>query len=92
MDERGRPLISIGPEKYNLTRRVLMFMSVNYVPHSDDHTPLSPGYVALTLGEDEESVEDELEFLWKLGILHRTGGEHLLEDEHEDGYEYSLWP
>jgi Holliday junction resolvasome RuvABC ATP-dependent DNA helicase subunit len=81
-----------GTEKYGLTRRVLMLMSVNYMPRSDDHTPLSPEYIALTLGEDENLVEEELEFLWQLGILHRTGGEHLLEDKHEDGYEYSLWP
>ena len=81
-----------GTEKFSLTRRVLMLMSVNYIPHSDDHAPLSPAYIALTLAEDEALVEEELEFLWQLGILRRTGGEHLLEDKYEDGYEYSIWP
>ena len=71
MTESERPLLSIRPEKHNLTRRVLMLMSVNYLPHENVILPLCAAYIAETLGEDEGPVSEECEFLHDIGVLNK---------------------
>jgi hypothetical protein len=67
--------------KLNLTQRILMLLEIGYRPHADDLPALWPGYIAEVLAEDKGQVEEELDFLWSIGVLYKT------EDDR-----YSLWP
>jgi hypothetical protein len=70
--------------KHNLTQRILMLLSVNYLPRQHDQNdyivPLTSKYLAAVLGADEDLVEEECEFLLSIGILRK------------DCDVYALWP
>jgi hypothetical protein len=66
--------------KLNLTQRILALLSVNYSPHENKPIPVYPTEIADILDGDAVEIEQECEFLWLIGVLHK-----------DDEDKYSLW-